>query len=122
MLGRVRILIDDTGLTSRIPAVRRGISVRNLLTADPHGRNPRLMDALKRIGLAERTGRGIDRIFEGSLQYGRPLPDYSASTSGKVSVFISRSEPDTAFVAMVARENENGRARFLFSLFWFSTH
>ncbi|MCI7730791.1 ATP-binding protein [Enorma burkinafasonensis] len=107
MLGRVRILIDDTGLTISNPGgFVEGISVRNLLTADPHGRNPRLMDALKRIGLAERTGRGIDRIFEGSLQYGRPLPDYSASTSGKVSVFISRSEPDTAFVAMVARENE----------------
>ena len=64
------------------------------------------MDALKRIGLAERAGRGIDRIFEGSLMYGRPLPDYTASTVNKVSVFISRSAPDEAFVSMVARENE----------------
>ncbi len=107
MLGRVRVLIDDTGLTISNPGgFIQGISVSNLLTADPHGRNPRLMDALKRIGLAERTGRGIDRIFEGSLMYGRPLPDYTASTSNKVSVFISRSEPDEAFVSMVAKENE----------------
>lgn len=107
MLGRVRVLIDDTGLTISNPGgFIEGISVSNLLTADPHGRNPRLMDALKRIGLAERTGRGIDRIFEGSLMYGRPLPDYTASTSNKVSVFISRSEPDEAFVSMVAKENE----------------
>ena len=107
ILGRVRVLIDDTGLTISNPGgFIEGISVRNLLTADPHGRNPRLMDALKRIGLAERTGRGIDRIFEGSLMYGRPLPDYTASTVNKVSVFISRSAPDEAFVSMVARENE----------------
>lgn len=107
MLGRVRVLIDDTGLTISNPGgFIEGISVRNLLTADPHGRNPRLMDALKRIGLAERTGRGIDRIFEGSLMYGRPLPDYTASTSNKVSVFISRSAPDEAFVSMIAKENQ----------------
>lgn len=107
ILGRVRVLIDDTGLTISNPGgFVEGISVRNLLTADPHGRNPCLMDALKRIGLAERTGRGVDRIFEGSLQYGRPLPDYSASTSNKVSVYISRSKPDEAFVSMIAEENE----------------
>jgi ATP-dependent DNA helicase RecG len=36
--------------------------------------------ALKRIGQVERTGRGIDRIFEDSIIYGRPWPDYSEST------------------------------------------
>lgn len=50
-----------------------GINADNLLDAEPHGRNPVLADALKRIGLAERTGRGIDRIYEGSLLYGRLL-------------------------------------------------
>lgn len=106
MLGRVRVVIDDTGLTISNPGgFIEGISIRNLLTADPHGRNLRLMDALKRVGLAERTGRGIDRIFEGSLMYGRPLPDYGGSSSNHVSVFISRSKPDEAFVSMVTKEN-----------------
>lgn len=41
--------------------------MHNLLTVEPHGRNQALADALKRIGLAERTGRGIDRIYEGSI-------------------------------------------------------
>ena len=45
---------------------------------------PLLADALKRIGLAERTGRGVDRIYEGFLRFGRDLPDYSASTSVSV--------------------------------------
>jgi len=63
------------------------------LTAEPHGRNQLLADALKRVGLAEKTGRGIDRIFEGSLIYGRSLPDYSNTTSTVVSLFIPRSKP-----------------------------
>ena len=79
MLGRVRVLINDEGLTITNPGgFIEGVTIDNLLYAEPHGRNPVLADALKRIGLAERTGRGIDRIFSGSLFYGRPLPDYSA--------------------------------------------
>ena len=75
-----------------------------MLTVEPRGRNPVLADALKRIGLAERTGRGIDRIFEGSLRYGKPIPDYSESTSTTVKLFISRGLPDKAFVKMISDE------------------
>ncbi len=70
-MGRVRIAITDEGITIANPGgFVEGVSIKNLLTAEPHGRNPQLADALKRIGLAERTGRGIDRIYEGSLIYG----------------------------------------------------
>lgn len=111
MLGRVRVLIDDTGLTISNPGgFIEGISIDNLLTADPHGRNPSLMDALKRIGLAERTGRGIDRIYEGSLLSGRPLPDYSESGSTGVSLFIARSKPDQEFIKLIAEESEKRSA------------
>ncbi|MGN0078624.1 MAG: ATP-binding protein [Coriobacteriales bacterium] len=107
VLGRVRMQVDDDGLQVVNPGgFVEGINVRNLLTAEPHGRNPCLMDALKRVGLAERTGRGIDRIYEGSLLYGRPLPDYTESDSTKVSLFIARSEPDVEFVRLLAEERE----------------
>jgi ATP-dependent DNA helicase RecG len=47
-----------------------------------------------RIGLAERTGRGIDRIYEGMLRYGRPaLPDYSLSNEYAVHSCSSRMLP-----------------------------
>ncbi len=107
VLGRVRVLVDDAGLTIANPGgFVEGINVHNLLTAEPHGRNPCLMDALKRSGLAERTGRGIDRIFEGALNYGRPLPDYSRSNGRGVSVLLPRSAPDKAFVELLAEERE----------------
>ncbi|MCI1220276.1 MAG: putative DNA binding domain-containing protein [Bifidobacterium sp.] len=107
LLGRVRVQLDDAGLVISNPGgFVEGISIHNLLTAEPHGRNPWLMDALKRIGLAERTGRGIDRIYEGSLHYGRPLPDYTASNERHVSLFLQRSAPDVSFVQMLAEEHE----------------
>lgn len=102
ILSRIRFLIDDEGLTISSPGgFIEGVTIENLLTVEPHGRNPSLADALKRIGLAERTGRGIDRIFEGSLVYGRPLPDYSASDSQTVKLFIQRANPDMEFTRMV---------------------
>lgn len=108
LLGRVRVQLDDAGLTIANPGgFVEGINIHNLLTAEPYGRNPCLMDALKRTGLAERTGRGIDRIFEGALNYGRPLPDYSRSNRRGVSVLLPRSVPDKAFVELLAEEREH---------------
>ena len=80
------------------------MDTRFQLTAEPHGRNQLLADALKRVGLAEKTGRGIDRIYEGSLIYGRSLPDYSGSTDVLVSLFIPRSKADAALTKLIAQE------------------
>ncbi|MBR5995125.1 MAG: putative DNA binding domain-containing protein [Eubacteriaceae bacterium] len=122
-MGRVRVTINDEGLTIANPGgFIEGVSINNLLTAEPHGRNPQLADALKRIGLAERTGRGIDRIYEGSLIFGRPLPDYSASTSVTVSLFIQRSKPDRQIAQLVANEqNRLGRPLSLNTLLVLNT-
>lgn len=83
-----------------------GIRADNLLDAEPHGRNPALADAMKRVGLVERTGRGIDRIFEGSLLYGRLLPDYSSSTQSSVKLFIPKGSTDKAFICMISEEQQ----------------
>lgn len=56
-LGRVRVLVDDEGLTISNPGgFVEGVTIDNLLTVEPHGRNECLMGALKRIGLAEENG------------------------------------------------------------------
>ena len=110
-MGRVRIQINDDGMIIANPGgFIEGISIETLLTAEPQGRNPMLADALKRIGLAERTGRGIDRIFEGSLLYGKLLPDYTKTTNVTVSLFLARSKPDPQIAAMISNEqNRLGR-------------
>lgn len=118
MLGRVRIQISDDGMTITNPGgFIEGITANNLLDAEPHGRNVVLADAMKRIGLAERTGRGIDRIYEGSLLNGRLLPDYSKSTATRVELFIPKGPTDKAFVQMVSTEQKRlGRSLPIYSL------
>ncbi len=118
MLGTVRLLIDDEGMTISSPGgFIEGVTLQNLLTVEPRGKNPALADALKRIGLAEKTGRGIDRIFEGSIIYGRPWPDYSETTSTNVKLFIQRAKADDKFTKLIADEqNRQGKSLSIYAL------
>ena len=112
-LGMTRVLIDDEGLSISNPGgFVEGVNFKNLISSEPNGRNPNLSDILKRIGLAERTGRGIDRIYEGSIVYGRRWPDYSESTANSVKVFIPRSTPDLKFAKMIREEQEKRKNPF----------
>ncbi|MBI2391747.1 MAG: winged helix DNA-binding protein [Deltaproteobacteria bacterium] len=81
-----------------------GITLRNLLVAPPRPRNPALADAFKRIGLAERTGRGVDKIFAGMLRYGHPRPDYGRSDATTVVVRLDHTTADLPFLQMIIEE------------------
>jgi ATP-dependent DNA helicase RecG len=83
-----------------------GVSLQNLLVVEPKPRNPLLADAVKRIGLAERTGRGVDLIYQGMLRYGRPEPDYSQTDDTTVVVHLSSGAPDVAFLQMIVQAEE----------------
>jgi len=85
------------------------VRLDNLLSAPPRPRNPVLADAFKRIGLVERTGRGIDTIFEGQLRYGRQLPDYSRSTGATVQVLLNDGPANAAMTRLVAERDVPGR-------------
>ncbi len=118
VLGSVRVMIDDEGLVISNPGgFIDGVTLKNLLTVEPHGRNPSLADAMKRIGLAEKTGRGIDRIYEGSIMFGRPWPDYSESTNKTIKLFIQRAKADLPFIKFLADEqNRVGKPLSIYSL------
>lgn len=106
-LGAVHIRLDDDGLTLSSPGgFVEGITLHNLLVAAPRSRNPLLADAVKLIGLAERTGRGIDRIYEGMLRYGRSAPDYEMSDATSVVLMLPKSDADTGFLEMILRHEE----------------
>lgn len=102
VLGQVRVQVDERGLSVTSPGgFIDGVTSANLLTVDPRGRNLCLMDALKRIGMAERTGRGVDRIYEGSLLFGKHVPEWSESSGAHVRLFIPRGNPDEGFMRML---------------------
>lgn len=77
------------------------VHIDNLLVTGPRPRNPVLADAFKRIGLVERTGRGIDTIFEGQLRNGRPAPDYTRSSGGSVQVVLPGGPANLAMARFI---------------------
>lgn len=102
MLGAVIVQMDDYGLTITSPGgFVEGVGVSNILSVAPRSRNSMLADIAKRIGLAERTGRGVDRIFEGVLRYGRHKPGYDRSDATCVSVTMPREKGDFDFLYLV---------------------
>ena len=111
-LGTVFLrLQNDTLSISNPGGFVEGVTLENLLVVEPKPRNPTLADAVKRIGIAERTGRGVDLIFQGVLRYGRPEPDYSSSNATTVQVILSSTAADIPFFKMIVEEEaQTGRS------------
>lgn len=108
-LGAVHIRWEDYGIVISNPGgFVEGVTLDNLLVVEPRPRNPLLADAIKRIGLAERTGRGVDLIYQGLLRYGRAAPDYQRSDAHSVVVSLPGGEADLDILRMVIEE-ENRR-------------
>ncbi|WP_341908557.1 crosslink repair DNA glycosylase YcaQ family protein [Polaromonas sp. YR568] len=103
--GPVRVCWQSNDLIISNPGgFVEGVRLDNLLTTEPRPRNPALADAFKRLGLVDRTGRGVDLIYTGMLRFGRPAPDYSQSMPDLVKLSISTEPADLAFVRMVLHE------------------
>lgn len=87
-----------------------GVHTRNLLTHEPKPRNRRLYEAGKRLGLVEQTGRGVDKVYEGQVRYGRPVPDYSASDATGVRLVIQGGSESQQFAGFIfERERSTGK-------------
>ena len=99
----VRLSGDDLVISNPGGFVE-GVTLNNLLTTEPRPRNPVLADALKRIGLVERTGRGVDLIYRGMLRFGRHNPDFGSSDRHSVVLRLSMAAADEAFLKIVLEE------------------
>jgi ATP-dependent DNA helicase RecG len=95
---------DDTLVISNPGGFVEGVTLENLLVTEPRPRNPLLADAIKRIGLAERTGRGVDLIYQWQLFYGRPAPDYSRSDPNSVIVRLSGGYADKELIRVIVEQ------------------
>jgi len=79
-----------------------GVDVNRLLGTVSRPRNPRLMNALRVLGLAEMTSRGVDRMYREMVRTGREVPQIVADEFSVEVVFASGS-PNRAFASYVAR-------------------
>lgn len=108
-LGAVHVRLEDDALVISNPGgLVDGVTLANLLTTEPRPRNPALADAMKRIGVVERSGRGVDTIYRGVLRYGRPTPDYSRTDATNVILRLPTEKADLSFLKLIVDE-ENRR-------------
>ncbi|WP_313462563.1 ATP-binding protein [Pseudomonas nitroreducens] len=110
-LGAVHVRLEDEALVVSNPGgLVDGVTLANLLVTEPRPRNPALADAMKRIGVVERSGRGVDKIFRGMLKFGRPAPDYGYTTTQGVVLRLPTSEADLDFRRLVVEEERRTNA------------
>ena len=106
-VGAVQVQLQKASLTISSPGgFLEGITPDNILTTAPTPRNVLLAEAAKRIGLAECTGRGIDKIYTVMLRSGHAIPDYSTSTNTSVVLRLNSSELDESYIKMIIAEEE----------------
>ncbi|CDZ94947.1 ATP-binding protein [Pseudomonas saudiphocaensis] len=109
--GAVHVRLEDDALVVSNPGgLVDGVTLANLLVTEPRPRNPALADAMKRIGVVERSGRGVDKIFRGMLKFGRPAPDYSYTTAQSVVLRLPTDEADLEFRRLVVEHERTTNA------------
>ncbi|WP_206448012.1 RNA-binding domain-containing protein [Agrococcus sp. KRD186] len=105
--GAISVRLTDTELVVVSPGgLPRGVTLDSMLEAS-QPRSAMLAGALKRAGVVELAGRGVEVMFEELLRAGRDEPDYSRTAERSVTVALDASAPDRAIVRFVtALDNE----------------
>ncbi|ANE43438.1 AlbA family DNA-binding domain-containing protein [Deinococcus puniceus] len=83
-----------------------GITPGNILRHQPKRRNPLLAEVLAKLGLVERAGVGVDKMYGLMLRHGKEPPEF---TTYPDSVTLALHSPgfDADFVRFVARKQED---------------
>jgi ATP-dependent DNA helicase RecG len=82
-----------------------GITTANVLDQQSP-RNRRLAEALARCGLIERSGQGMNLMFERAIRQGKPLPDFTGTSAHEVRLCLNGLVSDPAFVRFMERLGE----------------
>lgn len=85
-----------------------GITAETVIHHAPVHRNRLLCELLDRVRYMERSGLGVDRIFEDQLRYGKVPPLYEADRT-MVRLRLDSSQFDEAFARFVLAEEDDGR-------------
>ena len=88
-----------------------GVTPENILRHPPVHRNELLARVFQTIGLVNRIGLGVDRIYEGLLELGKDLPRYSADESHVQLTIPLQSHGE--FALFVLEERRKGRELIL---------
>lgn len=88
-----------------------GITVENILDWQAP-RNRRIAEAFQRCGLVERSGQGMNLIFEQSIRQGKPKPDFTGTDAYHVVLTLHGQVQDPAFVRFLERIGQETQVSF----------
>lgn len=83
----IQIATEQLSITSP-GGFYRDVTPDNILFHEPCSRNQRLALACASLGLVEKSGRGVDRIFWDQIRFLRPMPSYGDSNSNAVRLML----------------------------------
>jgi ATP-dependent DNA helicase RecG len=79
-----------------------GITPQNVLDQQ-NPRNRRLAEALSKCGLIERSGQGMNLMFESAIRQGKPLPSFEGTSAHEVRLTLEGTVRSPAFVRFMER-------------------
>lgn len=88
-----------------------GINLENIIDRQ-NPRNRRLAEAFARCGLVERSGQGINLMFEQSIQHSKHMPDFRGTDSYGVVLTLSGLVHDMNFVKFLEKTAAETQAHF----------
>ncbi len=86
-----------------------GITAENILWKQSP-RNRRIAEAVAKCGLVERSGQGVNRMFEEAIREGKPVPDFHGTDDYEVKITLNGEIQDERFLRFlekVGRERLN---------------
>lgn len=88
-----------------------GITVDNILDRQ-NPRNRRIAEVLTKCGLVERSGQGMNLIYEELIKQSKPSPDFGRTDQYQVGMTLSGTVQDPAFVRFVEKVSKETTAFF----------
>lgn len=88
-----------------------GITVENILDRQ-NPRNRRIAEILTKCGLVERSGQGMNLIYEELIKQSKPSPDFARTDNYQVGLTLYGTVQDPAFIRFVEKVNKEGTVNF----------
>jgi ATP-dependent DNA helicase RecG len=88
-----------------------GINLENVLWRQSP-RNRRLAEVLSKCGLVERSGQGVNLMFEESIKESKLLPDFSGSDAHTVDLYVRGEIQDAQFLRYLEKVGKDKLATF----------
>jgi ATP-dependent DNA helicase RecG len=88
-----------------------GITVENVIDRQ-NPRNRRIADAFTKCGLVERSGQGMNLMFEESIRESKPLPDFARTDQYQVGLTLHGTMQNPNLIRFLEQVGSQTTARF----------